>query len=319
MRAAVSPALRQLASSSRRILQSRAAAQLQRRSSTAAPPQLQQRTAAAAAAGGAPPGQQGAAAEADARQQHLAYQAAYFDKEVEPLRASITPAVEAKLARVAAAVPGLSADSRVLDAGAGEGALIPHLQASAGEGSWALVALACCCDAALCRQPAPGRAPLHGCVHMRACLPPPSPSRDPHLAQARGVRDILAVDVSPGMLAALQARVGPPPSGLGNEPGVRTWQGDVAALPAYQVRCRAAPMWSAGLLLQDAAAAAAAAATAGTSTAACWFHLAPWPLYLPPCLLPRPPRRAPLMPPSSTPSGATWRTSGSRCCAPASC
>lgn len=58
-----------------------------------------------------------------------ALQAAYFnDKEVKILQSSITPDVDAKLARIAASIPGLSAESRVLDAGAGEGALIPHLQ-----------------------------------------------------------------------------------------------------------------------------------------------------------------------------------------------
>ena len=80
-------------------------------------------------------------------------QAQYFDEgEVQALRDSITPEVEAKLARVASLIPALSPDSRVLDAGAGEGALIPHLQ-------------------------------------------------------ARGVRDVLAVDVSRPMLEALQRRV----------------------------------------------------------------------------------------------------------------
>ncbi|PRW60354.1 riboflavin kinase isoform B [Chlorella sorokiniana] len=112
------------------------------------------------------------------KQQHAALQADFFDREVKVLQDSITPEVEAKLARIAAAIPGLSAASRVLDAGAGEGALIPHLQ-------------------------------------------------------ARGVHDILAVDVSPGMLAALQQRVGAP-SSLGNDACVRTWLGDVTELPSYQ-------------------------------------------------------------------------------------
>lgn len=93
---------------------------------TAAPPPPT-RTAAAAAAkqpgggGGAP----------TPKQQHAALQADYFDREVKALQASITPEVDAKLARIAAAIPGLSPASRVLDAGAGDGALIPHLQASA--------------------------------------------------------------------------------------------------------------------------------------------------------------------------------------------
>jgi ubiquinone/menaquinone biosynthesis C-methylase UbiE len=41
----------------------------------------------------------------------------------------------------------------------------------------------------------------------------------PHL-QRRGVRDILAVDVSPGMLATIRERYGAS-SALGNEPGAR--------------------------------------------------------------------------------------------------
>ncbi|KAL4447549.1 hypothetical protein ABPG75_004768 [Micractinium tetrahymenae] len=117
------------------------------------------------------------------QQQQAAQQAEYFDeKEAQVLQASITPEVDAKLARVAAGIPGLSAASRVLDVGAGTGALIPHLQASPG---------------------------------------------------ARGVQDILAVDVAPAMLAQLERRF-PAPSTLGNEPGVRTWLGDIVDLPGYQ-------------------------------------------------------------------------------------
>lgn len=65
------------------------------------------------------------------QQQQAEHQAQYFDeKEAQVLQESITPEVDAKLARVAAGIPGLSADSRVLDVGAGTGALIPHLQVS---------------------------------------------------------------------------------------------------------------------------------------------------------------------------------------------
>lgn len=74
-----------------------------------------------------------AAAESEAQQEPTQQhpQAQYFDeKEAQILQASITPEVDAKLARVAAGIPGLSADSRVLDVGAGTGALIPHLQVS---------------------------------------------------------------------------------------------------------------------------------------------------------------------------------------------
>ncbi|KAI3429362.1 hypothetical protein D9Q98_005457 [Chlorella vulgaris] len=111
------------------------------------------------------------------RQEHAEMQSKYFDRAIGSLKASITPAVHAKLARVAAGVPGLGAASRVLDAGAGEGALIPHLQ-------------------------------------------------------ALGVQDILAVDVSPTMVEALQQRAGPE-STLGNDACVRTWLGEIVDLPYY--------------------------------------------------------------------------------------
>ena len=65
------------------------------------------------------------------------------------------------------------------------------------------------------------------CRTLRNCSGPP--------LQARGVRDVLAVDVSPAMLAALQRRAGQP-SSLGNDACVRTWLGDVADLPGYQAR-----------------------------------------------------------------------------------
>lgn len=53
------------------------------------------------------------------------------------------------------------------------------------------------------------------------------------LLQAQGVQDILAVDLSPAMLMGLRDRF-PPPGQLGNIPGVRTWEGDVADLPGAQ-------------------------------------------------------------------------------------
>lgn len=53
----------------------------------------------------------------------------------------------------------------------------------------------------------------------------------PHL-QARGVQDILAVDVSAAMVQQLQVLY-PAPSSCGNDPGVRTWQGDFLQVPAY--------------------------------------------------------------------------------------
>ena len=116
--------------------------------------------------------------EAPSRPEHNAAQADFFAAQVDARQASVTPEVDRQLAEVAAAVPGLGPASRVLDVGAGAGALIPHLQ-------------------------------------------------------ARGVSDVLAVDVCPAMLAALEARF-EPPAALGNAPGVRAWLGDVCDLPAYQ-------------------------------------------------------------------------------------
>lgn len=91
---------------------------LSRRGSAAARP-LPPAPAAAAAA---------QAAEQPSRQEHAAFQSDYFNRKIAAVQASITPDVDAKLARLAAAIPGLSPASRVLDAGAGDGALIPHLQ-----------------------------------------------------------------------------------------------------------------------------------------------------------------------------------------------
>lgn len=53
--------------------------------------------------------------------------------------------------------------------------------------------------------------------------------------QSRGVIDILAVDICPEMLAAVDADFGPPEEhkALGNYPAVRTWCGDIVDLPSY--------------------------------------------------------------------------------------
>ena len=69
-----------------------------------------------------------AAAGPSDRAEHNARQAEFFARDVQKLRQSITPQVEQQLARIAASVPGLGPGSRVLDVGAGEGALITHLQ-----------------------------------------------------------------------------------------------------------------------------------------------------------------------------------------------
>lgn len=55
----------------------------------------------------------------------------------------------------------------------------------------------------------------------------------PHIV-ATGVADILAVDLSPAMLAAFH-QAWPPPPALGNQPRVRTWLGDVLTVPRYMV------------------------------------------------------------------------------------
>ncbi|KAG2489296.1 hypothetical protein HYH03_012128 [Edaphochlamys debaryana] len=48
-----------------------------------------------------------------------------------------------------------------------------------------------------------------------------------------GVEDILAVGNDPELLAVIKTAYGVAPS-VGNEPGVRVWQGDFTELPAYQ-------------------------------------------------------------------------------------
>ena len=55
----------------------------------------------------------------------------------------------------------------------------------------------------------------------------------PHI-EAAGVADILAVDLSPAMLQALQ-QTWPSTSTVGNQPRVRTWLGDVVTVPRYMV------------------------------------------------------------------------------------
>ena len=54
--------------------------------------------------------------------------------------------------------------------------------------------------------------------------------------QRRRIRDILAVDVTPAMLEAVQQSFPSQNVTAGNEPQVRTWLGDVQSIPAYQVR-----------------------------------------------------------------------------------
>ena len=62
------------------------------------------------------------------RQEHNSFQVEYFTREMKALQDSITPEVEEQLKKVAGEVPFLGSSSRVLDVGAGDGALIPHLQ-----------------------------------------------------------------------------------------------------------------------------------------------------------------------------------------------
>lgn len=69
---------------------------------------------------------------------HAARQAVYFRDKVQDL--GITPAVEAKLERIAGIIPDLPPEPRAIDVGSGTGALIPHLQArthvGGGGDSW---------------------------------------------------------------------------------------------------------------------------------------------------------------------------------------
>lgn len=63
------------------------------------------------------------------KEEHNATEAEYFAQVLPLMQASITPEIQEKLQQVADSVPGLSSTSRVLDAGCGDGVLIPHLQA----------------------------------------------------------------------------------------------------------------------------------------------------------------------------------------------
>ena len=179
---------RALAPSASRWAQAGAAprTRLHRGWATAAPPPPPCGAAAAAAAQQQPGG--GGAAPTP-KQQHVALQADYFDREVKALQESITPEVDAQLARIAAAIPGLSPASRVLDAGAGEGALIPHLQASGG-GSLRVA----CMRAAHALAPHAGRGlgcrrlpPRPGTVPL-SCAPNNQRPRPPFLSLPMGRR-----------------------------------------------------------------------------------------------------------------------------------
>jgi riboflavin kinase len=112
------------------------------------------------------------------RQEHNAVQTEYFTRKLSALQDSITEEVEQQLDRIVQSIPWLGPTTRVLDVGAGDGALIPHIQ-------------------------------------------------------ARGVLDIVAIDVCPAMIDALHKRIPSPASTLGNHPCVRTWVGDVIDLPNY--------------------------------------------------------------------------------------
>lgn len=72
-----------------------------------------------------------AAAPAPTRGEHNQLQNAVFGRDdvVREFTAPLPPEIEARLAAIVAAVPGLGAASRVIDAGCGAGALIPHLRA----------------------------------------------------------------------------------------------------------------------------------------------------------------------------------------------
>jgi hypothetical protein len=68
------------------------------------------------------------------KEEQAALQAEYFATALPRLQQSITPEIEQRLQLVADSVPGLSSSSRVLDAGCGDGILIPHLQVPSTQG-----------------------------------------------------------------------------------------------------------------------------------------------------------------------------------------
>lgn len=100
---------------------------------------------------------------------------------------------------------------------------------------------------ALSRHTSPNTTPhfpqrLHRIVASAPCLGPTSRVIDvgagtgcliPPL-RAAGVCDVLAVDVSPAMLARLTTDHAASTTLLGNDPGVRTWLGDIESVPPYQ-------------------------------------------------------------------------------------
>lgn len=311
MRAAASSTLRQLASSSRRCLQGRAAMRTQRRMPGATPAAT---PAAAAAAGGAAP-------EADARQQHLDFQAGYFDREAPAIRASITPAVEAKLARVAAAVPGLSAESRVLDAGAGEGALISHLQASwlFGTGSPRLRGALAAAERRARLQPA-----RHTPGPCRAAMLAAQPSPISIACRRAGCAISWPWTSRQACWRRCARAWAAPPAAWATSRGCAAgWATSRRCRPSRCARWLAGWLWVGWLLggagwllalllqLLQMVLHSHASHPTGRLPAA----LAPPPTH-PSSHIPL--RRAPSMPRSSTLCGATWLTNGRPCCAPAS-
>jgi len=114
------------------------------------------------------------------RATHNETQRTYFDACVPLFEEPLPEEVQQRLDRIAASVPDLGPESRIVDVGSGTGCLVGPLQ-------------------------------------------------------RRGVRDILAVDLSPSMLASLEARHGQAPP-LGNDLAVRTWCGDVVDLPDFALQ-----------------------------------------------------------------------------------
>ena len=153
-----------------------------------------------------------------------------------------------RLKRIAEVVPGLGAESRVVDVGSGPGALIPHLQVPFTVNLVPHYACATCLSIALtsmcntCAQALPIlcssilQKTLHHLHATAICA-----------LQEQGVQDILAVEVSPAMVAAVRQNFPSTAASEGNTPQVRTWLGDVQSLPAYQVRFGPKPSVSHGV------------------------------------------------------------------------
>ena len=118
-----------------------------------------------------------------------------------------------------------------MDVGSGPGVLIPHLQATPSP--CILLSLLSTYQRTLLLLL------LHDIVLDALSFPMViaiCDERSNAYTQRCGIRDILAVDVTPAMVEAVQHNFPSQSQTAGNEPQVRTWLGDVQTIPAYQVR-----------------------------------------------------------------------------------